>query len=167
MHQTGWTNLIWSESNGSGRTMCSGNDCKICSYLTRIGISVPFRRWGTNRFSSSVIILLRLLMAFIAFSPSEAFLMARRQFLALSLPWTQWWHFDMLLAVQLLIHDCKSTQMMSWKHFANNYLQYHIKFLRNKFNNLRCYFSQTPNSTKFQMNEKLVCKDFYTAFLCF
>ena len=67
----------------------------------------------------------------------------------------------MLPAVQLLVHDRRSTQMLSCKHFALNYYN-NTEFRRNKFSNLRRYFSQIPNITKFQMNEKLVCIAFYS-----
>ena len=108
--------------------MCIGIDCKICSYL-RVALLFFFATRDTYRFFWSVIIFLWTSACFcIAFPLSMAFLIARWHVLTLLSPWPQWRYFNLLSAVQLLIHDRRNTQMMSCKHFAFNYCNTTLNF---------------------------------------
>ena len=67
----------------------------------------------------------------------------------------------MLSVFQLLIHDCRSSQMKSWKYFAMNYWKITPNFT--EINSTVCdAVFQAPNSPKFWMNEELVRIVFYT-----
>ena len=90
-----------------------------------------FANVETYRSSSGAIIVLRSpAFFFIAFLILAAFWIARSHFLMLPLPCTQWWHFDIVPAVQLLVHDRRNTQMMSSKHFALNYCNTTLNFTK-------------------------------------